>query len=131
MFTKRATKQPIISVSSRNSDESVTNFWFAVHAMMASRGHRVIGCAQYLLPEDRYPADFSFSKDTNYPDSEYCFLGLISLEDPPKHGVREAIGTLRLAGIKVMVFTGMLFIRGDSLFLPRLFVAPFLYRRSP
>jgi sodium/potassium-transporting ATPase subunit alpha len=74
---------------------------------MASRGHRVIGCAQYLLPEDRYPADFSFSKkDKNYPDAEYCFLGLISLEDPPKHGVREAIGTLRLAGIKVMMVTG-------------------------
>jgi len=83
---------------------------------MASRGHRVIGCAQYLLPEDRYPADFSFSKkDKNYPDSEYCFLGLISLEDPPKHGVREAIGTLRLAGIKVMMVTGMLFIRDSCL----------------
>lgn len=76
---------------------------------MASRGHRVIGCAQYLLPEDTYPTDYTFSKkDKNYPDSEYCFLGLISLEDPPKHGVREAIGTLRLAGIKVMMVTGVL-----------------------
>lgn len=93
---------------------------------MASRGHRVIGCAQYLLPEDRYPADFSFSKkDNNYPDSEYCFLGLISLEDPPKHGVREAIGTLRMAGIKVMMVTGVLPIRDDLLFLPRLFIASF------
>lgn len=74
---------------------------------MASRGHRVIGCAQYLLPEDRYPADYTFSKkDKDYPDAEYCFLGLISLEDPPKHGVREAIGTLRLAGIRVMMVTG-------------------------
>jgi len=83
---------------------------------MASRGHRVIGCAQYLLPEDRYPADFAFSnKDKNYPDGEYCFLGLISLEDPPKHGVREAIGTLRLAGIKVMMVTGALLIRDDCL----------------
>jgi sodium/potassium-transporting ATPase subunit alpha len=78
---------------------------------MASRGHRVIGCAQYLLPEDEYPTDYAFSKkDTNYPDSEYCFLGLISLEDPPKHGVREAIGTLRLAGIRVMMVTGALLI---------------------
>src|SRR5580698_3292796 len=76
---------------------------------MASRGHRVIGCAQYLLPGDKYPTDYTFSKkDVNYPDSEYCFLGLISLEDPPKHGVREAIGTLRLAGIKVMMVTGTL-----------------------
>jgi len=81
---------------------------------MASRGHRVIGCAQYLLPEDKYPANHTFSKkDKNYPEAEYCFLGLISLEDPPKHGVREAIGTLRLAGIKVMMITGVLLIRDD------------------
>ncbi|KAI9433924.1 aminophospholipid-transporting P-type ATPase [Lactarius indigo] len=84
----------------RENYESAYNY-------MASRGHRVIGCAHYLLPGDKYPTDFAFSKkDMNYPDSEYCFLGLISLEDPPKHGVREAIGTLRLAGIKVMMVTG-------------------------
>lgn len=74
---------------------------------MASRGHRVIACAQRLLPRDEYPADYVFSKnDNNYPSSDYCFVGLVSLEDPPKHGVREAIGTLRLAGIKIMMVTG-------------------------
>jgi len=31
---------------------------------------------------------------------------LISLEDPPKHGVREAIGQCRSAGIQVMMVTG-------------------------
>ena len=74
---------------------------------MASRGHRVIACAQKLLPGDIYDHDYEFSKkDARYPSTEYCFCGLISLEDPPKHGVREAIGTLRLAGIKVMMVTG-------------------------
>ncbi|KAF5349512.1 hypothetical protein D9756_009023 [Leucocoprinus leucothites] len=74
---------------------------------MASRGHRVIGCAQYLLPGEEYPIDYTFSKqDLNYPSEGYCFISLVSLEDPPKHGVREAIGTLRLAGIKVMMVTG-------------------------
>ncbi|KAF8958706.1 P-type IIC ATPase, partial [Flammula alnicola] len=74
---------------------------------MASRGHRVIACAQYLLPGDQYPVDYPFSRtDDQYPITEYCFVGLVSLEDPPKHGVREAIGTLRLAGIKVMMVTG-------------------------
>lgn len=34
------------------------------------------------------------------------FYGLVSLEDPPKHGVREAIGHCRAAGIKVMMVTG-------------------------
>ncbi|KAJ7184453.1 aminophospholipid-transporting P-type ATPase [Mycena filopes] len=74
---------------------------------MASRGHRVIACAQALLPGAQYPAEHEFSRtDGNYPSSDYCFVGLVSLEDPPKHGVREAIGTLRLAGIKVMMVTG-------------------------
>ncbi|OCH88233.1 aminophospholipid-transporting P-type ATPase [Obba rivulosa] len=74
---------------------------------MASRGHRVIACAQKLLPSDPYTPSYAFSKkDGEYPSTDYCFCGLISLEDPPKHGVREAIGTLRLAGIKVMMVTG-------------------------
>ena len=73
---------------------------------MASRGHRVIAFAQSLLSSSTYPAKFTFSKE-NYPQSGYCFVGLMSLEDPPKHGVREAIGTLRLAGIKVIMVTGM------------------------
>lgn len=77
---------------------------------MASRGHRVIACAQSLLPEKDYPADYPFSRNgVNYPSSDYCFVGLVSLEDPPKHGVREAIGKLRLAGIKVMMVTGLFF----------------------
>ncbi|KAF7323324.1 Cation-ATPase-N domain-containing protein [Mycena chlorophos] len=72
---------------------------------MASRGHRVIACAQILLPGSKYPVDHEFTR-TDFPQADYCFVGLVSLEDPPKHGVREAIGTLRLAGIKVMMVTG-------------------------
>jgi sodium/potassium-transporting ATPase subunit alpha len=72
---------------------------------MASRGHRVIACAQAVLPRATHSADYAFSK-TDYPQAGYTFVGLVSLEDPPKHGVREAIGTLRLAGIKVMMVTG-------------------------
>ncbi|KAJ7915024.1 aminophospholipid-transporting P-type ATPase [Mycena leptocephala] len=56
---------------------------------MASRGHRVIASAQALLPGAQYPAEHEFSRtDGNFPSSDYCFVGLVSLEDPPKHGVR-------------------------------------------
>ncbi|THH27921.1 hypothetical protein EUX98_g6275 [Antrodiella citrinella] len=72
---------------------------------MASRGHRVIANAQRLLPSSEYTQHTAFTKD-QYPSTEYTFVSLTSLEDPPKHGVREAIGTLRLAGIKVMMVTG-------------------------
>lgn len=74
---------------------------------MASRGHRVIANAQKLLPSSEYNLNTPFAKtEGDYPSTEYCFVSLTSLEDPPKHGVREAIGTLRLAGIKVMMVTG-------------------------
>jgi sodium/potassium-transporting ATPase subunit alpha len=74
---------------------------------MASRGHRVLGFAELLLPGDQYPQDFVFDKKAkNYPQGDFTFVGLASLQDPPKHGVREAIGRCRAAGIKVMMVTG-------------------------
>ncbi|KAJ3126605.1 hypothetical protein HK098_007360 [Nowakowskiella sp. JEL0407] len=79
----------------------------SAYELMAGKGHRVLAFAQKLLPEAEYPADFAFDKEKkNYPAAEFCFVGLVSLEDPPKHGVREAIGHCREAGIKVMMVTG-------------------------
>jgi sodium/potassium-transporting ATPase subunit alpha len=74
---------------------------------LASQGYRVLGFAELLLPSDRYPEDFVFDKKAkNYPLGDFVFIGLASLQDPPKHGVREAIGTCRTAGIKIMMVTG-------------------------
>ncbi|KAK3385719.1 E1-E2 ATPase-domain-containing protein [Podospora didyma] len=74
---------------------------------MASRGHRVLGFAEMLLPSDEFPSDFAFDKKSkNYPLGNFIFVGLASLQDPPKHGVREAIGSCRAAGIKVIMVTG-------------------------
>ncbi|KAI0737979.1 aminophospholipid-transporting P-type ATPase [Daedaleopsis nitida] len=88
-------------------DDAFNTAYNDAYDYMASRGHRVIACAQKLLPGSAYPRTYAFSKnDSKYPGAEYCFCGLVSLEDPPKHGVREAVGTLRLAGIKVMMVTG-------------------------
>ncbi|KAF8894766.1 aminophospholipid-transporting P-type ATPase [Infundibulicybe gibba] len=111
-YIKGAPERVIAKCSTYLKDgvpESITDDFKEVYDdaynYMASRGHRVIACAQALLPENEYPADHVFSRK-EYPESNYCFVGLVSLEDPPKHGVREAIGTLRLAGIKVMMVTG-------------------------
>jgi sodium/potassium-transporting ATPase subunit alpha len=93
------------------------------YELMASKGHRVIGCAKMLLNGAAYPDGFIFKKEVDekkstspvspnaaregvYPQTGYTFMGLVSLEDPPKHGVREAIGQCRQAGIKVMMVTG-------------------------
>ncbi|KAG1348857.1 hypothetical protein G6F62_003745 [Rhizopus arrhizus] len=77
------------------------------YTFMAGQGHRVLAFAQVLLDRSDYPADFVFDKAAkNYPMSGMTFVGLVSLEDPPKHGVREAVGQCRAAGIKVMMVTG-------------------------
>ncbi|KAJ3091009.1 hypothetical protein HK102_001963 [Quaeritorhiza haematococci] len=74
---------------------------------MAHKGHRVLAFAMKQLPGTKYPENYRFSVEKkNYPTSGLCFLGLVSLEDPPKHGVREAVGEMRSAGIKVIMVTG-------------------------
>ncbi|KAJ2749216.1 hypothetical protein IWQ56_007276, partial [Coemansia nantahalensis] len=78
-----------------------------IYEHMASRGHRVLAFAQLQLGGAQFPADFGFDKrSANYPTDGYTFVGLASLEDPPKHGVREAVGRCRGAGIQVMMVTG-------------------------
>ncbi|KAJ3303844.1 hypothetical protein HDU76_005292 [Blyttiomyces sp. JEL0837] len=77
------------------------------YSFMASKGHRVLAFAGLALPGDKFPENFEFTKDpVNYPSKDFTFYGLVSLEDPPKHGVREAVGHCRAAGIKVMMVTG-------------------------
>ncbi|CAH1756964.1 152_t:CDS:2 [Entrophospora sp. SA101] len=90
---------PLTEVHKRTYDER--------YEFMASKGHRVLAFAEFLLPRDQYPEDTEFKKEkNNYPLKDLCFVGLVSLEDPPKHGVREAIGRCRTAGIRVMMVTG-------------------------
>lgn len=79
----------------------------ATYTLMASKGHRVLAFAALALPREQFPENFQFIKNpANYPSTGLTFYGLVSLEDPPKHGVREAIGHCREAGIKVMMVTG-------------------------
>jgi sodium/potassium-transporting ATPase subunit alpha len=75
---------------------------------MASQGHRVLAFAELFLAGDKYPEDYQFDrKEKNYPQDGLIFVGLASLQDPPKHGTRSAIGSARAAGIKVVMVTGV------------------------
>lgn len=42
----------------------------------------------------------------NYPKEGYRFLGLVSMTDPPRSSVLEAILQLRAASVKVIMLTG-------------------------
>nr|KAJ3420389.1 hypothetical protein HK105_005729 [Polyrhizophydium stewartii] len=88
------------------TDEHKATF-HEVYANLAQRGHRVLAFAQLVLDAREYPDSSVFSRAAgNIPKHGLVFMGLTSLEDPPKHGVQDAIGRARRAGIKVVMVTG-------------------------
>ena len=65
-------------------------------------GERVLGFCDYLLPPDQYPSGYEFvSEDENFPLTGLRFVGLMSMIDPPRAAVPDAVAKCRSAGIKV------------------------------
>jgi calcium-translocating P-type ATPase len=65
--------------------------------ILAGGGLRILALAYRQLPQQEV---------TPTEESELVLLGLVSFEDPPREGVREAIAVARMAGIRVMMTTG-------------------------
>ena len=67
------------------------------------------GFCDLPLPADKFPQDFAFKadgEDTNLPLVGLRFLGLVSLIDPPRATVPDAVCKCRAAGIQVVMVTG-------------------------
>ncbi|XP_056400075.1 potassium-transporting ATPase alpha chain 1 isoform X1 [Hyla sarda] len=70
-------------------------------------GERVLGFCHLYLNEKEYPRGFNFdTEDFNFPTSNLCFAGLISMIDPPRATVPDAVMKCRTAGIRVIMVTG-------------------------
>ncbi|XP_075697041.1 LOW QUALITY PROTEIN: potassium-transporting ATPase alpha chain 1 [Rhinoderma darwinii] len=70
-------------------------------------GERVLGFCHLYLSEKEYPRGFNFdSEEMNFPTSGLCFAGLISMIDPPRATVPDAVMKCRTAGIRVIMVTG-------------------------
>ena len=70
-------------------------------------GERVLGFCDYDLPSDRFPLGFQFdADDVNFPLTGLRFVGLMSMIDPPRAAVPDAVAKCRSAGIKVIMITG-------------------------
>ncbi|XP_062386759.1 sodium/potassium-transporting ATPase subunit alpha-2 isoform X2 [Sardina pilchardus] len=70
-------------------------------------GERVLGFCHLPMPVSQFPQGFSFDCDeVNFPTERMCFLGLMSMIDPPRAAVPDAVGKCRSAGIKVIMVTG-------------------------
>lgn len=60
------------------------------------------GFCHSILPSSQFPWGFAFNcEEENFPTEQLCFLGLISMIDPPRAAVPDAVEKCRSAGIKV------------------------------
>jgi Ca2+-transporting ATPase len=66
----------------------------------AAKGRRVIGVGEKALSVEE--ADLPFSE----LEGGWDFVGLISIEDPPRQGVKETIEAITRAGIRTIMVTG-------------------------
>lgn len=65
------------------------------------------GFCDFLLPSDKFPLGFKFDcDDPNFPLTGLRFVGLMSMIDPPRAAVPDAVAKCRSAGIKVIMVTG-------------------------
>merc|ERR1712141_436688 len=70
-------------------------------------GERVLGFCDYTLPKADYPTGYPFdADDVNFPLEGLRFVGLMSMIDPPRAAVPDAVTKCRSAGIKVIMVTG-------------------------
>merc|ERR1712049_32081 len=70
-------------------------------------GERVLGFCDLKLDPEEFSEDFEFDPDeANFPLTNLRFVGLMSLIDPPRAAVPDAVSKCRSAGIKVIMVTG-------------------------
>nr|P58312.1 RecName: Full=Sodium/potassium-transporting ATPase subunit alpha-3; Short=Na(+)/K(+) ATPase alpha-3 subunit; AltName: Full=Na(+)/K(+) ATPase alpha(III) subunit; AltName: Full=Sodium pump subunit alpha-3 [Oreochromis mossambicus]AAF75108.1 sodium/potassium-transporting ATPase alpha-3 subunit [Oreochromis mossambicus] len=88
-------------------DEEMKEAFQNAYMELGGLGERVLGFRHLLLPEDQYPKGFAFdTDDVNFQTDNLCFVGLMSMIDPPRAAVPDAVGKCRSAGIKVIMVTG-------------------------
>ncbi|OXA63786.1 Sodium/potassium-transporting ATPase subunit alpha-B [Folsomia candida] len=74
---------------------------------LGSLGERVLGFCDLPLPSCDYPIGYNFnSEEPNFPLTELRFVGLISMLDPPRPTVPDAVAKCRSAGVRVIMVTG-------------------------
>ncbi|KAL3091724.1 hypothetical protein niasHT_024306 [Heterodera trifolii] len=97
----------LIGGEERPIDEELRAAFEKAYLELGGMGERVLGFCDCALDKDRYTRQFPFNADEpNFPLEGFRFLGLISMIDPPRAAVPDAVAKCRSAGIKVVMVTG-------------------------
>uniref|UniRef100_UPI00295314E4 sodium/potassium-transporting ATPase subunit alpha-4 n=1 Tax=Panthera onca TaxID=9690 RepID=UPI00295314E4 len=87
-------------------DEKMKSKFQDAYLELGGLGERVLGFCFLNLPTT-FSKGFKFDTDEiNFPMEDLCFVGLMSMIDPPRAAVPDAVGKCRSAGIKVIMVTG-------------------------
>uniref|UniRef100_A0A671PBH2 Sodium/potassium-transporting ATPase subunit alpha n=1 Tax=Sinocyclocheilus anshuiensis TaxID=1608454 RepID=A0A671PBH2_9TELE len=88
-------------------DDEIKDSFQNAYLELGGLGERVLGFCHFNLPDDQFPEGFAFDiEDVNFPTENLCFVGLMSMIDPPRAAVPDAVAKCRSAGIKVIMVTG-------------------------
>nr|AOR50755.1 Na+/K+-ATPase alpha subunit [Tridacna squamosa] len=88
-------------------DDNFRMAFNSAYMELGGLGERVLGFCDFILPADEYPPDYKYDPDdVNFPITGLRFIGLMSMIDPPRAAVPDAVGKCRSAGIKVIMVTG-------------------------
>jgi len=83
------------------------NAFETAYMELGGLGERVLGFCDFMLPADKFPVGFPFDpEEVNFPVDGLRFVGLMSMIDPPRAAVPDAVVKCRSAGIKVIMVTG-------------------------
>merc|ERR1719216_385465 len=97
----------IIDGTERPMTQEWKDAFESAYMELGGLGERVLGFCDFLLPEDKYPKGYPFDPDEeNFPLEGLRFVGLMSMIDPPRAAVPDAVVKCRSAGIKVIMVTG-------------------------
>ncbi len=93
------------------NDSDFQEHYDDAYKSFAKQGERVLGFAMMRINAEQFPPSFDRSykpgQEGQWPVLQgLTFVGLLSLVDPPRIGVKEAVQTCRRAGVKVIMVTG-------------------------
>ena len=81
-------------------DDEMKDAFNEAYLQLGGLGERVLGFCHYYLPAEEFPSDFEFRTDDppNFPLDNLCFVGLMSMIDPPRAAVPDAVSKCKSAG---------------------------------